>query len=177
MRCPRPEARSRRTEKPQVERRVANVPRKGTSTPRGVGPLVAPHGAPFPRIGRGAKEKEDGPSRGLDKEYGWRSVGSGCLTIESEKSGCRYTRRHGRTCSGHPRLLILQGRQDVDARDKRGHDSGKYRSRVSLTLARDDGKNNGAINGLTVETRSFGALLTMRREVPTFATLQTSRDL
>src|SRR5260221_6459393 len=73
MRCPSPEARSRRTEKPQVERRVANVPRKGTSTPQGVGPLVAPHGAPSPRIGRGAKE--DGPPRGLDKEYGRRSVG------------------------------------------------------------------------------------------------------
>ena len=26
--------------------------------------------------------KEDGPPRGLDKEYGWRSVG--CLTMESE---------------------------------------------------------------------------------------------
>src|SRR5258708_205547 len=26
-------------------------------------------------LGGGAKEKEDGPSRGLDKEYGWRSVG------------------------------------------------------------------------------------------------------
>src|SRR6266851_8099839 len=83
MRCPRPEARSRRTEKPQVERRVANVPRKGTSTPQGVGPLVAPHGAPFPRNGRGTKE--DGPPRGLDKEYGWRSVG--CLTIESVRDG------------------------------------------------------------------------------------------
>src|SRR6266436_5284656 len=46
---------------------------QGTSTQRGVGPLVAPHGAPFPRIGRGAKE--DGPPRGLDKEYGRRSVG------------------------------------------------------------------------------------------------------
>jgi len=29
---------------------------------------------------------------------------------------------HGRTCSGHPRLYLLQGRKDVDARDKRGHD-------------------------------------------------------
>jgi len=69
-----------------------------------------------------------------------RAMTLGCLTIESEKSGCRYTRRHGRTCSGHPRLLILQGRQDVDARDKRGHDSGKYRSRPSLSLGRDDRK-------------------------------------
>ncbi len=114
-------------------------------------------------------EKEDGPPRGFDKEYGWRSVG--CLTIESEnrerkntraphsahsralageatslwRSGeresstgsplepalgpakpdpgagtsgewaaSRHTvRRHGRTCSGHPRLFIRQGRQDV----------------------------------------------------------------
>jgi hypothetical protein len=31
------------------------------------------------------------------------------------------TRRHGRTCSGHPRLCS-SGVQDVDARDKRGHD-------------------------------------------------------
>ncbi len=31
--------------------------------------------------------------------------------------------RHGRTCSGHPRLCFLRRRkQDMDGRDKRGHD-------------------------------------------------------
>jgi hypothetical protein len=30
--------------------------------------------------------------------------------------------RHGRACPGHPRLVLLRGRKDVDARDKRGHD-------------------------------------------------------
>jgi hypothetical protein len=30
--------------------------------------------------------------------------------------------RHGRTCSGHPRLLFGGPLKDVDARDKRGHD-------------------------------------------------------
>jgi hypothetical protein len=30
--------------------------------------------------------------------------------------------RHGRACPGHPRLVSLRGRKDVDARDKRGHD-------------------------------------------------------
>ena len=29
---------------------------------------------------------------------------------------------HGRACPGHPRLVLLRGRRDVDARDKRGHD-------------------------------------------------------
>ena len=33
--------------------------------------------------------------------------------------------RHGRTCSGHPRLFS-GATKDVDARDKRGHD-GKFR--------------------------------------------------
>jgi hypothetical protein len=33
--------------------------------------MVAPLGAPSPRFGEGTKEeKEDGPARGLDKEYG-----------------------------------------------------------------------------------------------------------
>jgi hypothetical protein len=32
-------------------------------------------------------------------------------------------RRHGRTCSGHPRLASF-GNEDVDARDERGHDEG-----------------------------------------------------
>ena len=30
--------------------------------------------------------------------------------------------RHGRACPGHPRLAVLAGSKDVDARDKRGHD-------------------------------------------------------
>ena len=30
--------------------------------------------------------------------------------------------RHGRPCRGHPRLCPAQCRQDVDARDKPGHD-------------------------------------------------------
>jgi hypothetical protein len=30
--------------------------------------------------------------------------------------------RHGRARPGHPRLALLRGRKDVDARDKRGHD-------------------------------------------------------
>ena len=30
--------------------------------------------------------------------------------------------RHGRACPGHPRLLLLMGRKDVDARHKAGHD-------------------------------------------------------
>jgi hypothetical protein len=34
----------------------------------------------------------------------------------------RPFRRHGRARSGHPRLSFLRGLQDVDARDKRGHD-------------------------------------------------------
>jgi hypothetical protein len=29
--------------------------------------------------------------------------------------------RHGRACPGHPRLFLLDGRKDVDARDERGH--------------------------------------------------------
>src|SRR5258708_2284008 len=130
MRYPRPEARSRRTEKPQVERRVANVPRKGTSTPQGVGPLVAPHGAPFPRIGRGAKD--DGPPRGLDKEYGRRSVGSGCLTIESEN-----WRAGANSC--------CRPRESGDPYAVPYRDAAEYGSRVSLTLARDDGKNSPAM--------------------------------
>src|SRR5216684_2476272 len=37
--------------------------------------------------------------------------------------------RHGRTCSGHPRLSSLKRRkQDVDGRDKRGHDGLRSRS-------------------------------------------------
>jgi hypothetical protein len=31
--------------------------------------------------------------------------------------------RHGRVCPGHPRLSLLDGRKDVDACDKRGHDA------------------------------------------------------
>jgi hypothetical protein len=30
--------------------------------------------------------------------------------------------RHGRACPGHPRLKTRQRKEDVDARDKRGHD-------------------------------------------------------
>jgi len=30
--------------------------------------------------------------------------------------------RHGRACPGHPRLDLLAGHKDVDARDKRGRD-------------------------------------------------------
>ena len=32
--------------------------------------------------------------------------------------------RHGRACPGHPRLALLKGCKDVDARDERGHDEG-----------------------------------------------------
>ena len=32
--------------------------------------------------------------------------------------------RHGRACPGHPRLALLEGCKDVDARDERGHDDG-----------------------------------------------------
>ena len=31
--------------------------------------------------------------------------------------------RHGRACPGHPRLALPVAREDVDARDKRGHDA------------------------------------------------------
>ena len=31
--------------------------------------------------------------------------------------------RHGRACPGHPRLNLLAGRKDVDARDEHGHDA------------------------------------------------------
>src|SRR5438874_739378 len=34
-----------------------------------------------------------------------------------------HVQRHGRTCSGHPRLA-WSNKEDVDARDKRGHDEG-----------------------------------------------------
>jgi len=60
IRCPRPEARSRgqksRDGAPCGERAC----RKGTSTPRGVGLLVAPHGAPFPCLCRGRKGRKTG---------------------------------------------------------------------------------------------------------------------
>src|SRR5260221_13914784 len=72
MRYPRPEARSRWTEKPQVERRVANVPvaRHVNAARRWTAGCAARRSIPSQW---GAKE--DGPPRGLDKEYGWRSVG------------------------------------------------------------------------------------------------------
>src|SRR5258708_5561822 len=78
MRCPRPEARSRWTEKPQVERRVANVPRKARQRRKALDRWLrrtALHSLAF----AGGEKKEDGPPRGLDKEYGWRSVG--CLNL------------------------------------------------------------------------------------------------
>src|SRR6267378_8237482 len=34
---------------------------------------------------------------------------------------------HGRTCSGHPRLLMRLDCKDVDARDKPGHDDDRTR--------------------------------------------------
>jgi hypothetical protein len=30
--------------------------------------------------------------------------------------------RHARPCAGHPRSLLLSAKQDVDGRDKPGHD-------------------------------------------------------
>jgi hypothetical protein len=39
--------------------------------------------------------------------------------------------RHGRARPGHPRLASLSVREDVDARDKRGHD-GEFGSSEAL---------------------------------------------
>src|SRR5215213_10164368 len=41
------------------------------------------------------------------------------LAVGTLRRAC--TQHHGRTCSGHPRLCL---EEDVDARDKRGHDEG-----------------------------------------------------
>jgi len=64
------------TEKPPMERRVANVPvAKARQRRKALDPLVAPHGAPFPCLCRGREGRKDGPPRGPGKEYGQRSVG------------------------------------------------------------------------------------------------------
>jgi hypothetical protein len=34
--------------------------------------------------------------------------------------------RHGRACPGHPRLASWTEKEDVDARDKRGHDGALF---------------------------------------------------
>src|SRR5258708_11796881 len=50
--------------------------------------------------------------------------------------------RHGRTCSGHPRLSVPRG-QDMDARDKPGHDAGdamRYEHYDSLELRDPDAR-------------------------------------
>src|SRR5215510_1799423 len=36
--------------------------------------------------------------------------------------------RHGRACPGHPRLACQATEEDVDARDRRGHDDGRGRA-------------------------------------------------
>jgi NADH-quinone oxidoreductase subunit J len=37
-------------------------------------------------------------------------------------AGAAFINRHGRACPGHPRLVFRQGKKDVDARHKAGHD-------------------------------------------------------
>src|SRR6266700_678615 len=59
----------RRTPRWRAGRRPRS--REGTRHQR---TMVAPPGAPSPSLLAGG-HKEDGPPRGLDKEYGWRSVG------------------------------------------------------------------------------------------------------
>src|SRR5713101_6202502 len=44
--------------------------------------------------------------------------------------------RHGRTCSGHPRLPSLKRRkQGVDGRDKRGHDGWVSATAMAMVVA------------------------------------------
>jgi hypothetical protein len=40
--------------------------------------------------------------------------------------------RHGRACPGHPRPFLLQLRQDVDGRNKSGHDVLVEKRSISL---------------------------------------------
>ena len=51
---------------------------------------------------------------------------SGYLVVRSRQGGQAGTKglggRHGRACPGHPRLYVAHMSEDVDARDKRGHD-------------------------------------------------------
>ena len=64
----------------------------------------------------------------------------GCIRRGAESSKARgltsgaFSLRHGRACPGHPRLCRPK-KQDVDARDKRGHDEAMDSFRQNEWLA------------------------------------------
>src|SRR6266436_3004288 len=65
-----------------------------------------------------------------------------------KRSGDRFALsnvRHGRTCSGHPRLC--GGSQDVDARDKPGHDEGGHANESLPSSGRRRGPSDAAEMG------------------------------
>jgi hypothetical protein len=47
------------------------------------------------------------------------------LPFPASGGGITHPHRHGRTCSGHPRLWFAARLKDVDARDERGHDENR----------------------------------------------------
>jgi hypothetical protein len=68
-----------------------------------------------------------------------------CIALDPAFAGMNgKMQRHGRTCSGHPRLDESPS-EDVDARDKRGHDRcnmtaerGAHEKKIRLSRARGD---------------------------------------
>src|SRR5262249_58714371 len=111
----------RRTPRWRAERRPCS--REGARQQR---TMVAPLGAPSPSFVEGCEE------RGRRRAYpGPRptirvmalGLMIGCLKSESENDECarNIIWRHARACRGHPRLHGIN-KQDVDGRDKPGHD-------------------------------------------------------
>ncbi len=81
---------------------------------------LAPRHAPHRGAGAPDRRRALDPHRGasLQRARGLRAIGESDRVL-----GVEFFRRHGRTCSGHPRLRNAQG---VDGRDKHGHDGHGY---------------------------------------------------